>query len=91
MKIYFIGKHSEHTIDYLIYYFPSEKVVFQDDLAWIANDGPIKKARSRQAGLYNAIKNLKLDVKTILQSWPVADYGVKTIIPFDDLEKSMKD
>lgn len=91
MKIYFIGKQSDHTIDYLIYYFPSEKVVFQDDLAWIAKEGPIKKARSRQAGLYNAIKNLKLDVKTILQSWPVADYGVKTIIPFDDLEKSMKD
>jgi len=37
----------------------------------------------------DAIKELKLDVKTIIQSWPVADYGVKTVIPFEDLEKSM--
>lgn len=89
MKVYFIGKKSDHTNDYLIYYFPSEKLLFQDDLVWIAKKGDIQKARSRQAGLYNAIKDLRLDVKTIVQSWPVSDYGVKTVIPFDDLEKSM--
>ena len=89
MKIYFIGKRSEHTNDYLIYYFPAEKLLFEDDLIWIAREGEIKKARGRQAGLYNAIKELSLDVKTIIQSWPVADYGVKTVIPFDDLKKSM--
>jgi len=89
MKIYFIGKKSEHTNDYLIYYFPVEKLLFEDDLVWIAKDGEIKKASARQAGLYNAIKGLGLDVKTIIQSWPVADYGVKTVIPFEDLTKSM--
>jgi hypothetical protein len=89
MKIYFIGKKSEHTNDYLIYYFPSEKLLFQDDLVWIAKEGEIKKAGGRQAGLYNAVKELGLDIKTIIQSWPVADYGVKTVIPFADLEKSM--
>ena len=89
MKIYFIGKKSEHTNDYLIYYFPSEKLLFQDDLVWIAKEGEIKKAGARQAGLYNAVKELGLDIKTIVQSWPVADYGVKTVIPFADLEKSM--
>lgn len=89
MKIYFIGEKSEHTNDYLIYYFPSEKLLFQDDLVWIAKEGEIKKASGRQAGLYNAVKELGLDIKTIVQSWPVADYGVKTVIPFTDLEKSM--
>ncbi len=89
MKIYFIGKKSEHTNDYLIYYFPKEKLLFQDDLVWIARDGEIKKAGRRQAGLYKAVKELKLDVQTIIQSWPVKDYGVKTVIPFSDLEKSM--
>jgi hypothetical protein len=89
MKIYFIGKKSEHTNDYLIYYFPSEKLLFQDDLVWIAKEGEIEKAGGRQAGLYNAVKELGLDIKIIIQSWPVADYGVKTVIPFADLEKSM--
>jgi hypothetical protein len=89
MKIYFIGKKSEHTNDFLIYYFPSEKLLFEDDLVWIAKKGEIKKATGRQAGLYNAIKELGLNIKTIIQSWPVADYGVKTVIPFEDLEKSM--
>ncbi len=89
MKIYFIGKKSEHTNDYLIYYFPTEKLLFEDDLVWIAKEGTIKKASGRQAGLYNAVKELHVDIKTIVQSWPVSDHGVKTIIPFEDLEKSM--
>lgn len=90
MKIFLIGKKSEHTIDYLIYYFPKEKILFQDDLVWIKRDAPITKARGRQAGLYQSIKDLNLEVKTIIQSWPVSEYGVKTIIPFEDLESSMK-
>jgi glyoxylase-like metal-dependent hydrolase (beta-lactamase superfamily II) len=89
MKIYFIGEKSKHTNDYLIYYFPTEKLLFEDDLVWIAREGEIKKPKPRQVGLYNAVKELGLDIKTIIQSWPVADYGVKTVIPFTDLEKSM--
>lgn len=88
LKIYFIGKNSQHTNDYLIYYFPTEKLLFEDDLVWISSTGPITKAGGRQLGLYNAIKKLSLNVSTIVQSWPVADYGVKTIIPFADLETS---
>lgn len=89
MKIYFIGAKSQHTNDYLIYYFPSEQLLFEDDLVWISREGEIKKAGARQAGLYNAIKELGLTVKTLVQSWPVKDYGVKTVIPFSDLEQSM--
>ena len=90
MKIYFIGNKSQHTNDYLIYYFPTEKLLFEGDLIWIAREGAIRKASGRQAGLYNAVKELGLDIQTIIQSWPVKDYGVKTTIPFSDLEQSMK-
>ena len=89
MKIFLIGKKSEHTNDFLIYYFPNENLLFESDLIWIANEGEIKKAGNRQAGLYHAIKDLKLDVKTIIQSWPISGYGIKTNIPFEDLEKSI--
>lgn len=89
MKLFLISKQSAHTVDYLIYYFPKEKLLFQDDLIWIKREGAIKKAGARQIGLYNAIKELNLKVDTIIQSWPVSDYGVKTVIPFLDLEQSV--
>ena len=89
MEIYVIGSQSQHTNDYLVYYFPTEKLLFEDDLVWIARQGEPKKASARQAGLYRAVQALGLDVQTIVQSWPVKDYGVKTIIPFRELEQSM--
>lgn len=90
MQIHFIGAKSAHTNDYLVYYFPSEKLLFEDDLVWIKRTGPAQKASARQAGLYQAVRSLNLDVKTVVQSWPVADYGVKTIIPFSDIEQAMQ-
>ena len=90
LQIFCLGAPSAHTQDYLLYYFPGEKLLFQDDSVWIPKQGAVGKANPRQAAIYQAIKSLKLDVETITQSWPVADYGVKTIIPFADLEQSMK-
>lgn len=89
MTIYFIGAKSGHTNDYLVYYFPKEKTVFEDDLLGISKTGEIEKASERQAGFYNAIKPLNLDIKTIVQGWPVSAYNLKTVIPFEDLERSM--
>jgi glyoxylase-like metal-dependent hydrolase (beta-lactamase superfamily II) len=89
MVIYFIGDKSAHTVDYLMYYFPKDKLLFQDDLCWIPSEGPITKAGARQTGLFNAIKDLNIEVETIIQSWPVTGHKVKTIIPFTDLEESI--
>jgi glyoxylase-like metal-dependent hydrolase (beta-lactamase superfamily II) len=89
MEIYFIGSKSEHTKDYLVYYFPQEKMLFEGDLAWIPEKGPAKKAGKRQAGLYHAIKDLNLDVAMIEQSWPASGYGIKTEIPFTEMEEAM--
>jgi glyoxylase-like metal-dependent hydrolase (beta-lactamase superfamily II) len=90
MQIYCIGAQSAHTNDYLLYYFPSEKLLFEDDLAGIPQQGPIRKASARQAGLYHAIQELHLNVETVVQSWPVGAVGIKTIFPFSDLEQSTK-
>ncbi|UOQ51689.1 hypothetical protein [Hymenobacter cellulosivorans] len=90
MQIHCIGQQSAHTNDYLIYYFPSEKLLFEDDLVWIKREGGPRKASARQAGLYQALQALKLPVETVVQSWPVADYGVKTVIPFAELEQAMQ-
>lgn len=90
LQIFCIGAQSAHTADYLIYYFPSERLVFEDDLAGIPQQGGVRPASARQAGLYHAIKALNLDVTTVVQSWPVTSAGVKTLFPFTDLEQSIK-
>lgn len=90
MQIIHIGEMSYHTKDYLIYYFPKYKLLFEDDLIWIAKDKPIAAARQRQKGVYDAIIKYDLEVDTIIQSWPVNEHGVKTIIDFKDLKKSVE-
>lgn len=90
MQLYCIGAQSAHTNDYLLYYFPSEKMLFEDDLAGIPQQGPVRKASARQAGLYQAIQELHLDVSTIVQSWPVSKAGIKTVFSFSELAQSVK-
>jgi glyoxylase-like metal-dependent hydrolase (beta-lactamase superfamily II) len=44
MEIYHIGNKSQHSDDYLIYYFPTEKLLFEDDLVMIGKDNKVRKA-----------------------------------------------
>jgi glyoxylase-like metal-dependent hydrolase (beta-lactamase superfamily II) len=91
MEIYNIGMQSSHTNDYLIYYFPSEKLLFEDDLAKIPTNGASYQVNKRQAGLYDAIKELRLNVETIIQAWPVTEkFNVKTIFTMTELKQSVQ-
>jgi hypothetical protein len=90
MRIIHIGAASGHTDDYLLYYFPRYRLLFEDDLAWIANDKPLTAAGERQKGLYDAIVSRGLAVDTILQSWPVNGSRVRTVIDFKDLRRSVE-
>jgi glyoxylase-like metal-dependent hydrolase (beta-lactamase superfamily II) len=90
MKIYAIGKKSGHTNDYLVYYFPQEKLLFEGDLVWIGKKSEPKKAGASQSGLYNAIKDMGLNVETIVQSWVTSPEDYKTTIPFADLEQTVQ-
>ncbi|MEZ5016385.1 MAG: hypothetical protein R2800_04980 [Flavipsychrobacter sp.] len=91
MILYHIGEKSEHTDDYTLFYFPEEKILFQGDMAFIKDGAPLRKAGSKQIALYNAIKELDLEVDTIVQAWPWKNrYNMKTIIPFAELEASVQ-
>lgn len=90
MQIIHIGKLSDHTEDYLIYYFPSLKLIYEDDLCWILKNKELKAASSRQKGLYDAIQLHGLEVERIIQNWPVDEYDVKTIFSFDELKRSVE-
>lgn len=87
---YHIGEESEHTTDYTVFYFPKEKILYEDDLVYIRKDKPVTRGSGRQKGLYEAIRSRKLQVDTIIQTWPWGDnYSFKTTIPYSDLEVSV--
>jgi glyoxylase-like metal-dependent hydrolase (beta-lactamase superfamily II) len=91
LQILRIGQQSHHTNDYIIFYFPKEKLVFEGDLAWFPKEGPARKASERQAGLYQAIKDRKIVVDTIVQQWPSGDrYKLKSLFSFAELEQSVE-
>lgn len=89
VRIYKIGELSNHANDFLIFYFPKYKLLFEEELVWIKSDGPIKEASKRQKGLYEGIKKYNLDVTQILQAWTGDSPGYKSVIPFSELEESI--
>jgi len=90
LKIFHIGKKSSHTNDYLIFYLPSEKMVFEGDLVSVPKEGAITKAGVSQAGLYQAIKDLGIEVDMVVQSWPTGEQrSNKHMIPFKEIEASV--
>lgn len=92
VEIIHIGEESAHTEDYLLFYFPEEKIVMQGDLAWIPESGPLGRPGVREKGLVTAIRDRDLDVETIVQTWPVSDrYQVRSIFPFELLERKVRE
>lgn len=91
MQVIHIGMRSAHTEDYLLFYFPLEKMVVHGDLAWIRMDGEISPASVRERGLYQAILDFGLDVETILQTWPTSErHDVKVRYPMSALEEKVE-
>lgn len=88
MVMYHIGEKSTHTEDYTLFYFPQDKILFQGDMVFIKKEGPLSKAGSKQKALYDAVKDLGIEVETIVQAWPWAS-AYKTVIPFSDLEETV--
>jgi len=87
MTMYHIGSKSNHTNDYLVYYFPKEKLVFQDDLVWIDENTTRENISPMTSGFYQAVKDLNLDVREVAQNWSVFDKSNKMIFDFTDIEK----
>ncbi len=66
-----IGAASDHTDEYVVFYLPRQRLLFQGDLGWTATpDGGIRAGR-RAAGLHAVIVDQRLDVQTLVQGWPV--------------------
>lgn len=90
MRILHMGRLSMHTIDYSVYYFPKEKLIFDGDNLWFENNQPIVKASKRSVQFYDFLKSKNIEVKTLAHSWPVDTvYNLKKFVNFVELEQSV--
>ncbi|MFK7770176.1 MAG: hypothetical protein AB8B55_23400 [Mariniblastus sp.] len=87
VQIFDIGKASLHTDDYLLFYIPTNKLLFQDDGIWVRGKG---KSNARTKATYDSIVNLKLDVETCIQGWPTQNYNVTTKLSLKEVQKSVE-
>ncbi|MGH7681087.1 MAG: hypothetical protein ACRENN_03770, partial [Candidatus Eiseniibacteriota bacterium] len=64
------GPRSQHTDEFVLFYFPRAKLLFESEQGWVTVDGTLKATRRAQA-LLPWIAEQKLDVERIIQSWPM--------------------
>ncbi len=64
------GERSNHTQEFVIFYFPRQKLIFEAEQGWITVDGVLKATR-RAATLTAWIAEQKLNVEQLIQSWPM--------------------
>lgn len=91
MHIYHIGGQSNHTNDYLIYYFPALRMLFQDDLVSLNENSTKENLSKTTKGLYSAIKKLGIEVDEIVQNWHVFDKSNPMKFNFADIARIMEE
>ena len=70
-----IGAQSHHTDEYVVFWLPRQRLLFQGDLGWFGPDDAPRAGGRRARGLLQAIDERNLPVETLLQGWPVLGSG----------------
>lgn len=66
------GKLSQHTDEFVVFWLPRQQLLFQTELGWVQRDGVLRPLR-RAAGLLAWLDAEHLDVRRLLQSYPMRD------------------
>ena len=66
-----IGRHAAHTTEYLVFYFPEQKLMFHGDSIIMPPEGPDKPASARARGVFNAARELRLEVDGYVGAFPL--------------------
>jgi len=75
---------SQHTDDYLIFYFPRQRVLLSGDLFCLRETQPL---RGRSIKFCETVKSLGIAVDTIVITWPLAEYGCAPVVKAEDFAK----
>ena len=65
------GARSEHTDEFVVFYLPRQKILFQSELGWVRRPDGTLRAIRRAAALLEWIAAEGLDVERIVQGWPM--------------------
>lgn len=80
-----IGAHSNHTAEYLVFYLPRSKFLFEGDLGWYHADDGATRAGRRAQGLLDGVRERGLDVERYAQSWPASAPAIVGAAELDSL------
>lgn len=64
------GARSNHTDEFVVFWFPRAKLLFETELGWVTVDGTLRASR-RVAPLLAWLAEQRLDVEQLVQSWPM--------------------
>jgi glyoxylase-like metal-dependent hydrolase (beta-lactamase superfamily II) len=84
--VYESGATTDHTNEFLYFYFPKQKILFVGDLVIFPKEKIIDQ-KKRALSVYNFIKSKKLKVEKIYTGWPLKDQ--KEFGTTNDLKNSL--
>jgi len=64
------GARSNHTDDFVVFWLPRSRVLFETELGWVMAGDKVRASR-RAAPLLQWIDEQHLDVQRLVQSWPM--------------------
>lgn len=84
IQLYLLNKQSNHTDEYIISYIPQDKMLIESDLVktWDLKEG--RKTDKKEKGLMEFIDANKINVKQIVQSWPLEK--APHVVDFNDVK-----
>lgn len=65
------GKRSEHTDEFVVFYLPRAKLLFESELGWFRMDDGTLRGSRRAKTLLEWLASEKLDVERLAQGWPM--------------------
>lgn len=80
--------YSTHTDEYVLPYLPSHKLIVTGDMVYILRDAELGPARARERAIHRLVKERKLDVQKIMQTWFLAESD--HVVPYSVLEEKVR-
>jgi hypothetical protein len=66
------GERSQHTDEFVLFWFPQQKVLFETEHGWVCSNGTLRAGR-RAKGLLAWLGEQGLEVERFVQSFPMRD------------------
>jgi glyoxylase-like metal-dependent hydrolase (beta-lactamase superfamily II) len=79
-----IGDRSQHTAEFVVFWLPRAKLLFETELGWVTVNGTLRASR-RAAKLLATLDEERVDVDRLVQSWPMR--GTRAEVSRDELAR----